>query len=183
MTRIISGRWGGRRLATLEGSTTRPSTGRAREAMFASLGSELGGWRGVRVLDLFAGSGALGLEALSRGAEAADLVESHRRAAAVLARNIRELGATHAQLHRMPVERFIRQEPAQPYDLVFLDPPYAMSSDELLAIVETLAVGVWRSDDSVVVVERPNRAEWNWPESMSSLRDRTYGETRLWYGR
>jgi len=184
MTRIIAGRWGGRRLTTLDGATTRPSTDRVREAMFASLSSELGGWRGVRALDLFSGSGALGLEALSRGAETADLVESDRRAAAVLARNIRDLGAADARLHRTTTQGFLRRSPGEPYHLVFLDPPYAMPSEELREIVGALVVGRWRTEDSVVVVERSARDDpWSWPGEMTSLRDRSYGETRLWYGR
>lgn len=184
MTRIIAGQWGGRRLATPDGQNTRPTTDRVREAMFSSLASELGGWEGVRVLDLFAGSGALALEALSRGAASADLVESHARTAGLVTRNVRELSATSARVHRMTAERFVATPPDTPYDLVFLDPPYAMEAGALHEIVAVLTIGRWRAEDSVVVVERSSRdGTWQWPDGWTPLRDRTYGETRLWYGR
>ncbi|TSD62767.1 16S rRNA (guanine(966)-N(2))-methyltransferase RsmD [Aeromicrobium piscarium] len=184
MTRIIAGRWGGRRLATPEGQNTRPTTDRVREAMFSSIASELGGWEGVRVLDLFAGSGALALEALSRGAASADLVESHAKTAGIVSRNARELGARTARVHRMTAERFVATAPAEPYDLVFLDPPYALAAEALREIVASLAIGTWRTEDSLVVVERSSRdVPWEWPEGWVALRDKTYGETRLWYGR
>ena len=183
MTRIIAGTWGGRRLATLDGPTTRPTADRVREALFASLTSELGGWEGVRVLDLFAGSGALALEALSRGAERADLVESHGKAAAVVSRNVRTLGASGARVHRMTAERFLAAEPAQPYHVVFLDPPYAVETAAVQQLVARLAVGTWRTEDALLVVERSSRTPWSWPEGVAAVRDKSYGETRLWYGR
>ena len=183
MTRIVAGRWGGRRLHTPKGDGTRPTSDRVREAMFSSLESELGGLDGRRVLDLFAGSGALGLEALSRGAGHADLVESDRQAAAVIARNIKELDATEAHLHRTTVERFVGDLPPEPYDLVLLDPPYVLSTDEvgilLTAVVEAGAF----NPDGVVVVERSTRTLFEWPEGLTPLRDKVYGETHLWYGR
>ncbi len=106
MTRIVAGQWGGRRIETPKGDGTRPTSDRVREAMFSSVESELGGLDGIRVLDLFAGSGALGLEALSRGADHADLVESDRQAATVIVRNVRELGAPEPA-PRTTVERFV----------------------------------------------------------------------------
>lgn len=183
MTRIIAGTWGGRRLATLSGATTRPTTDRVREALFASVASELGGWNGVRVLDLFAGSGALALESLSRGAEHADLVEANGKAAGVVSRNIRELGAHGARLHRSTAERFVATPPTDPYDLVFLDPPYAFETAALQQLVSRLTIGVWRTEDSLLVVERSSRDPWSWPAGVDALRDKAYGETHLWYGR
>lgn len=183
MTRIVAGEFGGRRLQTPPGDGTRPTSDRVREAMFSSLQSELGGFDGVRVLDLFAGSGALGLEALSRGAASADFVESDTRVAAVIKRNIADLGVGDATVLRTTVERFIRVPPPQPYDLVFLDPPYALGTDEVGALVAALTVPAWRTPDSVLVVERSTRDPWVWPESVEGLRHKAYGETSLWYGR
>jgi len=179
VTRIIAGRWGGRRLATPPGDGTRPTSDRVRESMFASLNSLLGGFDGVRVLDLFAGSGALGLEAVSRGAEHADLVESDARAARVIGRNVADLGAS-ARVHRTTAQRFVAGG-GGPWDLVFLDPPYAVTTGDVAAIVAALRPSL--AEDAVVVVERSSRDEFAWPEGFEPLRDKAYGETRLWYGR
>lgn len=180
MTRIIAGQWGGRRLATPPGDGTRPTSDRVRESMFASLNSLLGGFDGVRVLDLFAGSGALGLEAVSRGAEHADLVESDARAARVIGRNITDLGAS-ARVHRTTAQRFVAAGGGGPWDLVFLDPPYAVTTAEVASIVASLRPSL--AEDAVVVVERSSRDEFTWPDGFEPLRDKVYGETRLWYGR
>lgn len=183
MTRIVAGRWGGRRLQTPKGGDTRPTTERVREAMFSALESELGGLDGAHVLDLFAGSGALGLEALSRGATRADLVESDGKAARAISENMRALGTDGAVLHRTTAERFVGDLPPEPYDLVLLDPPYAMSGDDVgLLLTEIVRVG-GLDPDGIVVVERSVRAPFTWPDALTGLRDKAYGDTRLWYGR
>ena len=178
MTRIIAGAWGGRRLATPRGSDTRPTSDRVREALFSSLESELGGFDGQWVLDLYAGSGALGLEALSRGAEHADFVETNRNAAAVIKRNIAELALQQgrARVHAISVDRFVSTL-VDGFDLVLLDPPYKVPTDEVAAVVSALPPG------GLIVVERPSREAFGWPESRSGLRERRYGETTIWYGR
>ncbi|HUP98908.1 MAG TPA: 16S rRNA (guanine(966)-N(2))-methyltransferase RsmD [Aeromicrobium sp.] len=178
MTRVIAGEWGGRRLAAPKGSGTRPTSDRVREALFSSLESELGGFDGLRVFDLFAGSGALGLEALSRGAAHADFVEADRKAADVIRRNIAALGVptARARIHATSVERFVGELTAG-FDLAFLDPPYRMPSDTLAAVVEALPEG------GLIVVERSSREPFAWPGTRSGLRERRYGETTLWYGR
>lgn len=178
MTRIISGRWGGRRLATPSGDGTRPTSDRVRESMFASLNSLLGGFDGVRVLDLYAGSGALGLEALSRGAEHADLVESNASAARTIQRNVTELAAP-ARVHRVTAQRFVAGQ-AGPWGLVFIDPPYAVATDEVASLVAALRPHL--DPEAVVVIERATRDAFTWPDEFDALRDKTYGETRLWYG-
>lgn len=183
MTRIVAGRWGGRRLHTPKGEGTRPTSDRVREALFSSVESELGGLDGCRVLDLFAGSGALGLEALSRGATHADLVESDRRAAAVIRENARELGAEGAHVHAVLVARFLGDLPAEPYDLVLLDPPYALASGEVGVLLTSIVREGGLTPDGLVVVERSNRTAFTWPDGLTGLRDKAYGETRLWYGR
>lgn len=180
MTRIVAGRWGGRRIETPKGDGTRPTSDRVREAMFSSLESELGGFHEeMRVLDLYAGSGALGIEALSRGADTAVFVESDKRAAAVIERNLAELGATSGSVWRMTADRFL--ESHDHFHLVFIDPPYAVPSEQLTLqvgrLVDMLAPG------AIVVVERSTRTSFAWPEPLTALRDKAYGETRLWYGR
>ena len=181
MTRVVAGAWGGRRLRTPPGDGTRPTSDRVRESLFASLVSLLGGLDDLRVLDLFAGSGALGLEAVSRGAAHADLVESDRRAADVVAANIRELGASSsARLHRTTAERFV-QGAAGPWDLVLVDPPYALATEHVGGLLVALRPAL--AEDAVVVVERSTRTPFTWPEGFGPLRDKAYGETTLWYGR
>jgi 16S rRNA (guanine966-N2)-methyltransferase len=176
MTRIVAGAWGGRRLVTPRGSATRPTSDRVREALFSSLESELGGIDGLRVLDLYAGSGALGLEALSRGAARVDLVESGRSAAAAIAANLAELEAGAARLHRTTAERFLANC-RETYDLVLLDPPYKDDpTDVLVGVLGVLARG------GLVVVERSSRDAFTWPDGLAGIRDKAYGETRLWYG-
>ena len=178
MTRIIAGAWGGRRLAAPKGMDTRPTSDRVREALFSSLESELDGFDGLRVLDLFAGSGALGLEALSRGAAQADFVEADRKAAAIIKRNIAELGVapSRARVHVSAAERFVGQV-TEGFDLVFLDPPYKLPTEQVAAVVDALPAG------GLIVVERSSRDPFAWPSGRSGLRERRYGETTLWYGR
>lgn len=183
MTRIVAGRWGGRRLQTPKGDGTRPTSDRVREAMFSSIESELGPLDGLRVLDLFAGSGALGLEAASRGATHVDLVESDRRAAAVISINLRELGADGAEVHRTTAARFVGDLPTKAYDLVLLDPPYAIATEEVGRLLTEIARAGGLAADGLVVVERSSRTPFTWPDGLSALRDRAYGETHLWYGR
>jgi 16S rRNA (guanine966-N2)-methyltransferase len=183
VTRIIAGRARGRRLSTLSGTDTRPTADRAREALFSSLESLIGGWEGRRVLDLYAGSGAIGLEALSRGAQQAVMVEDNARAAAVIRRNVDELGLAGAEVVLEPVERYVLSAPHLPYDILFADPPYASPAESLAAVlVQALAHG-FLAAGAVVVVERSSRdTPWLWPPGIEPGRERRYGEATLWYG-
>ncbi|MBB5911655.1 16S rRNA (guanine966-N2)-methyltransferase [Nocardia transvalensis] len=178
MTRIVSGVAGGRRLR-VPGAGTRPTSDRVREALFNALAARMD-FEGVRVLDLYAGSGALGLEALSRGAAHALLVESDRKAAAVVRGNIAELGLPGAELRVGAVGSVLSGTPATPYDLVFSDPPYAVEGAEVAADLTALAGNGWLAEDALVVVERPTRSpEIVWPPAFSVLKARRYGETRI----
>lgn len=181
MTRIIAGTYGGRRIQTPKGDGTRPTSDRVREALFSSLESELGGFDGVRVLDLFAGSGALGLESLSRGAEHAVFVESDSRAAAVVKGNIKDLGAG-ATVQRTTAERFVETGAPGPFDLIFVDPPYAMSTVKVAALVSGLKEA-HPDADVLFVVERSTRDPFEWPDGVEGIRSKKYGETTLFYGR
>lgn len=182
MTRIIAGSYGGRRLRTPAGEGTRPTTDRVREALFSSLQSQFGGLTGLRFLDMFAGSGAIGLEAASRGATAVDLVESDRSAARTIAANIAALHCAGAHVHALPVDRFIQAVAPAPYDVIFLDPPYAYEHTVLAGLLRTLGTSQWLGSEGVIVVERSKRDAFSWPEPLTALRDKKYGETVLWYG-
>lgn len=185
MTRVIAGKAGGRRLAVPAGRNTRPTSDKAREAMFSTLEALRGTIHGARMLDLFGGSGAVGLEALSRGAAHTLLVESDASAVRTIKENVRTVGLPGAEVRADKAERVITgRPPADPYDLVFLDPPYAVTDDQVREMLITLRSGGWLSEDVLVTVERSTRGgEFGWPEGFEPLRSRRYGEGTLWYGR
>lgn len=178
MTRIVGGVAGGRRLA-VPPRGTRPTTDRVREALFNVLAARLD-FEGLRVLDLYAGSGALGLEALSRGAASVLLVETDRRAAEVIARNIDTLGLPGAAIRRVPVTSVLADRPVAPVDLVFADPPYEVSAAQVEAVLTGLARQGWVEEGAVIVVERPtSSAPLRWPDGWQAWPQRRYGDTRL----
>ncbi|HEX7658183.1 MAG TPA: 16S rRNA (guanine(966)-N(2))-methyltransferase RsmD [Pseudonocardiaceae bacterium] len=176
MTRIVAGTAGGRRL-TVPPRGTRPTSERVREALFNALES-LVDLDGLWVLDLYAGSGALGFEALSRGAAEATFVESDRRAVEVLRRNAAALGLPGARVVAGSVEAFVASEPDHRYDVVLADPPYAVSNEALGEVLARLVAGGWLAEDAVLVVERAARdAEPLWPAGITPIRSRRYGDT------
>ena len=182
MTRLIAGTAGGRRLA-VPPSGVRPTGDRAREGLFNSLGTLLD-LDGAVVLDLYAGSGALGLEALSRGAAEVVLVESGPQVLPVLRRNVAAVGLPGGRVVAGSVPRVVAGPPPARFDLVLADPPYATPVDEVQDVVRALADHGWLAPDAVVVVERPSREkDWTWPTPLTGLRDRRYGEAQLRYGR
>jgi 16S rRNA (guanine966-N2)-methyltransferase len=191
VARVIAGEAGGRRLAVPAGRDTRPTSDRAREGLFATISSMLGSLDGARVLDLYAGSGAVGLEALSRGAEHVLLVESGARAARVIAQNIEAIGLPGAVLAADRVERVLARGAAGgqdgmahgPYDVVFADPPYALADAEVARVLSLLAERDWLAPGALVVVERATRSgPVNWPDGFLPDRARRYGEATFWYG-
>ncbi|GLF98973.1 16S rRNA (guanine(966)-N(2))-methyltransferase RsmD [Streptomyces yaizuensis] len=185
MTRVIAGMAGGRRLAVPPGTGTRPTSDRAREGLFSSWEALLGGLEGLRVADLYAGSGAVGLEALSRGASHALLVEADARAARVVRENVRTLALPGAEVRTGRAEQVVAAgAPDRPYDVVFLDPPYAVTDDDLREILITLRSGGWIMEGAMATVERSTRGgPFHWPAGFDPLRSRRYGEGTLWYGR
>ncbi len=181
MTRIVAGLAGGRRIA-VPPHGTRPTSDRVREAVFSALEARMD-LDGARVLDLYAGSGALGLEALSRGAARARFVESDRRAADVLRRNVADLALPGAEVTAAPVATVLAAPPDAPYDLVLADPPYALPDGDLAAVLAALTAGGWLAPSALLVVERSARnATPTWPEGVSPLTERRYGDTRMHYG-
>ncbi|GAA0632506.1 16S rRNA (guanine(966)-N(2))-methyltransferase RsmD [Sporichthya brevicatena] len=184
MTRIVGGTAGGRRLAVPPGRGTRPTSDRAREALFSALEARTGGLTGCRVLDLYAGSGAVGLEALSRGAAAAVLVESDPGALRVLRENVAALRLPGATVLGRSVAAVLAEPAPEPFDVVFADPPYVLPGPELAALLAGAIERGWVAEDAVVVVERATRdPAWEWPAGLAADRDRKYGEATLWYGR
>ena len=184
MIRIIGGSARGRRLKTPTGEATRPTSDRVREALFSSLEAELGSLTGLRVLDLYAGSGAIGLEAMSRGAGVVTSVESNRRTAKLVQDNAATLGFRKLEVVVQPVARALAHHPRAPYDVVFLDPPYPVDNDEVERAVALLVAHEWLAAGFVLVVERSARSgEPTWPTGLVRERERAYGETVLWYVR
>jgi 16S rRNA (guanine966-N2)-methyltransferase len=185
VTRIIAGEAGGRRLRTPPGSLTRPTSDRVREALFSALEAQLGTIAGRRFLDLYAGSGAIGLEASSRGAAQVTLVERDAKTAGLIRANARDLGLVDVTVIAGAAQTVAAQPPAgEPFDVAFLDPPYAAPAGDVAAVVGSLVAARWLGSEAVVVVERSRRdGEWIWPEGFDMLRAKRYGETMLWYGR
>ncbi|MGY1710415.1 16S rRNA (guanine(966)-N(2))-methyltransferase RsmD [Geodermatophilus sp. SYSU D00758] len=182
MTRIVAGAARGRRLR-VPPSGVRPTGERAREALFNSLGSLLD-LQGATVLDLYAGSGALGLEALSRGADDVVLVENAPRVLPVLRANVAAVGLPGARVVVGSVPAVVAGPAPVRFDLVLADPPYATPPAEVVGVLESLVTGGWLAEAAVVVVERPAREDpWPWPTPLRGLRDRRYGEAVLRYGR
>jgi 16S rRNA (guanine966-N2)-methyltransferase len=182
MVRIVAGVAGGRRLA-VPSYGTRPTSDRVREAVFSALEARRDLY-GARVLDLYAGSGALGLEALSRGAAYVRFVESDRRAADVLRRNVETLGLDGtAQVTTADVHVVLRGDPGQPYDLVLADPPYALDDGGLGDVLNALAGGGWLAPAALIMVERPAKScPPGWPDGVHALTHRRYGDTAVYYG-
>lgn len=180
MTRVVAGSARGRRLQVPPGSAVRPTPDRVKEALFSSLGD----LHGHRVLDLYAGSGGLGIEALSRGAEHAVLVEADRTVAKVLRRNLAVTGvADRATVVVAPAERFVRDPVGGPFTVVFVDAPYDVAEAVLHRLVGALHAAGQLADGARVVIERDRRRlAADRPDTTAPLahrRDRTYGDVVL----
>jgi 16S rRNA (guanine966-N2)-methyltransferase len=184
MSRIVAGAAGGTTLASVPGTATRPTSDRVKEALFSRL-EAYGAISGASVLDLFAGSGALGVESASRGAHSVELVESAEKAAAVCRRNAERvnnaLGRPAVAVHRAKADSFLAHaEEGARWDLVLMDPPYPLAEVPLAATLGLLAPRL--AEGGVVVVERSSRSpEPGWPAGLEGFADKKYGETRLWF--
>ncbi|WP_205661006.1 16S rRNA (guanine(966)-N(2))-methyltransferase RsmD [Amycolatopsis vastitatis] len=179
MTRIVAGTAGGRRLK-VPPKGTRPTSERVREALFNAL-ETAGEVDGARVLDLYAGSGALGLEALSRGAADAVFVESDRRAVDVLRGNVAALGLG-GTVRAGQVEAVVATAAPAPFDLVLADPPYAVDAAALGKVLAALAAGGWLGGSALVVIERAARdGSPEWPPGFAPSREKKYGDTAVFW--
>jgi 16S rRNA (guanine966-N2)-methyltransferase len=178
VTRIVAGTAGGRRLV-VPPKGTRPTSERVREALFGALEAAFD-LDGARVLDLYAGSGALGFEALSRGAADVTFVESDRRAVEVLRRNARELGLPGVTVLSGTVEATLAAPAARGYDVILADPPYSVGNAALTALLARMVAGGWLAEQGLLVLERATRdGAPDWPPGLSPIRTRRYGDTTL----
>lgn len=179
MTRIISGKYGGRKLIVPD--SARPTTEMVREAMF----STLNGWDALsekNVLDLYSGSGGLGFEALSRGAKAAVFVESDFKAVETLKKNAENL-EIQVSIKKQSAKNFSQlPHQGEQFDLVLIDPPYRVANSEIEEIIQNLIVQDFLSSQAILVVERPSRDIFSWPESIEELKTKRYGDNTLYYG-
>lgn len=185
MSRIISGAAGGVRLASVPGDNTRPTTDRVKESLFSKLES-YDIIRGARVLDAFGGSGALGCEALSRGAASVTLLDTYPKAVAVIRKNVaaveKAMGRTGSSSTRVQQAQALTyvKSASGPWDLVFVDPPYAMPNEQVSELLEALTPKL--AEGAVVVVERSSRdPEPVWGECLYCFSTRQHGETVLYY--
>jgi 16S rRNA (guanine966-N2)-methyltransferase len=184
VTRIIAGSAKGVPLKVPQAGT-RPTSDRVRESVFSGLDHLLGGWDDLVVLDLFAGSGAMGLEALSRGAAKAVLVESAKPACAVIASNAAKTRLA-ADIVQEKSEVYLSRSTAVAFDVVFADPPYDMPAADVDAVIRRLIDGDWLADHAVIVIERSDRAEdIDWPDCFKDITRRRFGNTSVsravWY--
>lgn len=183
--RIIAGVAKGRSLSSVAGAT-RPTSDRAREAIYSTLTSEFGDFLGLHILDLFAGSGAMALEALSRGATLVHCVEKDDAAAktisinSALVQKAQPVGAFH--LFHMAVQKFVEGPAQNQYHFIYIDPPYDFSDSELTIILEKLHSNNFCKDDAVIAVERATKsAAPKWPEGYEPSRTKIYGQASIYY--
>jgi 16S rRNA (guanine966-N2)-methyltransferase len=183
--RIIAGVAKGRILGAVAGAT-RPTSDRAREGLFSSLASEFGTFEGLHVLDLFGGSGAIGLESLSRGATSVHIVEKDDEAQKTIETNFEIVkksnpaGSFH--LYGMSAERFLKDAPKDKYHLVYVDPPYDFSNQAVEDVLSALHDYEFLSSDAFVAVERTARgAQFIWPDAFVPARERKYGQATIYY--
>jgi 16S rRNA (guanine966-N2)-methyltransferase len=185
VTRIVAGRWRGRRLAVPKGVTTRPSSERVREALAGSL-QATGGLDGARVLDLWAGTGALGLELASRGASSAVFVENDRMALTALRANVDTLHEALGPALGVIAANVLTVAPrlAGPIDIVVADPPYDLPDADVSTVLAALVDAGVLAEHADLIVERSTRSgEVDWPDPLSGTRTKRYGDTLLCYGR
>ena len=181
MTRIIAGDWKGRALE-VPTSVTRPTSSRVREAVFSSVTHLVGSYEEMNVLDIFAGSGAFAFEALSRGAKCATCIESDGAACASIRNNSESLAVKSFTVVHGDAMTILAGPASQQFDLVFIDPPYAVSDEDVATLLTQLAKNLWLTDGALVVVERAKKSTLHWPNGFESLNNKTYGDTSIWYG-
>lgn len=184
--RIIAGVAKGRILGEVA-KVTRPTSDRAREGLFSSLTSEFGDFLGLHVLDMFAGSGAIGLEALSRGASLVDVVEQDSNAQKTIENNFdlvkknQPVGKFH--LYSMSVQSFVSQLPKEKYHIVYIDPPFDFTENEIKEVLAKLHTGVFLNDGALLAIERTARSfQFSWPDGFAPARRRNYGAASIYFG-
>jgi len=186
MTRIIAGNAKGHRL-TVPHAGTRPTSDRVREAVFSTVEAWLANngrtWSDSTVVDLYAGSGALGFEAWSRGAGRVVLVESSQATCRIIRRNQAALDARDVMVECGPVERWVGKPSVSGIDMCFVDPPYDLADEAVGDAVSTLVMSGALSPVALLVIERRAKASDPFPAGVGEVQERRYGDTRIWYGR
>ena len=184
--RIIAGVAKGRTLGDVA-EVTRPTSDRAREGLFSSLTSEFGDFLGVHVLDMFAGSGAIGLEALSRGAAIVNLIERDPNAQKTIENNFelvkknQPVGKFH--LYSMSVQRFVSELPKEKYHIVYIDPPFDFAENEIKEVLAKLHTGAFLNEGALLAIERTARSfPFIWPDGFAPVRQRNYGAASIFFG-
>jgi 16S rRNA (guanine966-N2)-methyltransferase len=182
--RIIAGSSKGMNLLS-PGEKTRPTSDRAREGLFSSLESSFGTLEGLNFLDLFSGSGAVGVEALSRGANLVHSVEKDDDASEVAAKNfnlIKNAGGKH-HLFRMSAITFVQSSRGLAYDIIFMDPPYEISNHTIEEILQSILAHKLLTPIGMVAIERRSKGDpFTWPEPLTSEKVRSYGQGSIFYG-
>ena len=184
--RIIAGVAKGRTLGSVA-SSTRPTSDRAREALFSSLTSEFGDFLGLHVLDLFGGSGAIALEAFSRGASIVHVIEADSEAQKTILSNyelvLKNQPTGNFNLFAMSAQRFVSETAKERYHVVYIDPPFDFADSEVGVVVSKLHTEGFLKEDAIVAVERTTRgAKFSWPEGFTPVRERKYGAATIYYG-
>ena len=184
--RIIAGLAKGRTIDAVA-SSTRPTSDRAREALFSTLTSEFGEFDGLHILDLYAGTGAIALEALSRGAALVHAVEKDDSAAKAITSNWENLKSASCpgifHLYSMNVHRFLEDKAAQPYHFIYIDPPYDVEDVDVIETLIQLRDGGFIDQQALIAIERNSRVkEISWPEGLEEIRQKKYGQATIFYG-
>lgn len=184
--RIIAGRAKGRNIDAVA-SATRPTSDRAREALFSTLASEFGDFDGLHVLDLYAGTGAIALEALSRGASVVHAVEKDEPAAHAIAKNYENIKSAQCpgifHLYTIGVHRFLQDKAQLQYHFVYIDPPYDLADLDVVETLIQLVTGGFLHPQALIAVERNSRVrEISWPDGLEQVREKNYGQATIFYG-
>ncbi len=184
--RIIAGLAKGRNIAAVAGAT-RPTSDRAREALFSTLTSEFGNFEGLNVLDLFAGTGAIALESLSRGAAIVHAVENDDHAQKAITANFESIKSAQCpgsfHLFGMNVSRFLSDRATVQYHFIYIDPPYDVEDIDVIETLIQLREGGFLHPQALIAVERNSRVqEISWPDGYQSLREKNYGQATIFYG-
>lgn len=184
--RIIAGRAKGRNIDAVA-SATRPTSDRAREALFSTLASEFGDFEGLHVLDLYAGTGAIALEALSRGASVVHAVEKDEPAAQAIEKNYENIKSAQCpgmfHLYTMGVNRFLQDKAQLQYHFVYVDPPYDLYDLDVIETLIQLVSGGFLHPQALIAVERNSRVrEISWPDGLEQVREKNYGQATIFYG-
>ena len=184
--RVIAGIGKGRKLFSPP-SITRPTSDRAREGLFSSLISTFGTLEGLHFLDLFAGSAAVGVEALSRGAALVEAVESNSTSADICGENFALLspltGVGKFKVHNKTVFEFLNHTASNPYEIIYIDPPYEVANSEIEKILKKIISLNLLSKFGVIAIERDGKVKaFTWPPSLTELKVRSYGAGSIHYG-